>query len=361
MRRALAAITLIVTVAAVPDAVRAEQADAAATLLDDYKGGLERQALFERFLPTEQAYVSLRSDLFQRIRALREQGEPLGTIFLLDLSIWAVDREFGDAPALVRMAQDILFERPELPGASPPRDRIEVLYHRAAVTILIVRRRHEDAERYLDRLKGRIWPDPSPLEPRLVDPHLMLLRALLAEARAMPGIVEFSDREPTRLMPRAGDRSTRRRLERALEAFEAAERYPEVAPEALVRRGIVLVRLGRAQEALGVLSRVEEPQADTVQRYWTSLFRGRALETLKRSDEAALAYEQALRIWPRAQTPMVALASLYQRAGVPDRARQWAAQVGALTESDQDPWWHYWAGSGRFIKAWLAEMRVAHP
>jgi tetratricopeptide (TPR) repeat protein len=363
MRRVAAPLLVVLLATGLPAAGAtpvAQGPSPAGQMLADYQAGVARQAVFEKTVPTEAAYRLIRGDLFQRIRALREQGEPVGTIFLLDLSIWAVDRGWADGPSLVRTAQDILLQRPERPGASVERDRIEILYHRSALAMLTLRKQFSEAEAYLDRIEGRIYSAADPRGTgRLVDTRLPLARARLLEAQTAPG-EPSGDNDVGLLIPDPGDRGMRQQLERVLTALDAAGLHEETAAEAAVRQALVLVRLGRPQQALTAVERSGK-NADAAQRYWAELFRGRALEALNRPADAASAYEAALRVAPGAQTPLIALASLFHRQGELDRANEWATQARASSGAEPDPWWQYWLGEVRFVSAWLAELRVAHP
>src|SRR5437762_1347692 len=82
------------------------------------------------------------------------------------------------------------------------------------------------------------------------------------------------------------------------------------------------------------------------------LFTGRVLEALNRPADAAQAYERADALYPGAQTPAVALASLHQRQGALDKAATWAARARSLELTAEDPWWQYFAGDLRFYPAW---------
>jgi tetratricopeptide (TPR) repeat protein len=134
-----------------------------------------------------------------------------------------------------------------------------------------------------------------------------------------------------------------------------------VAAEAAVRRGLLLIRLGRPGEALKALDEAEAAGGDDAVRYWTWLFRGRALEQLERHVDAAGAYERATAIVPGAQPPAVALASLWQRHDRPAEALAWARRAMNTPAGTTDPWWFYWRGDLRHATDRLAAVRRGRP
>jgi Flp pilus assembly protein TadD len=85
------------------------------------------------------------------------------------------------------------------------------------------------------------------------------------------------------------------------------------------------------------------------------------LEALDRPDEARTAYERAAAIWPGAQTPAVALASLLERQGKRADAVKAAAAARRAPSEVIDPWWQYWSGDLRFFDQYLAALRGTQP
>ena len=98
-----------------------------------------------------------------------------------------------------------------------------------------------------------------------------------------------------------------------------------------------------ADQSAALLARAE-PKLETPElRYFAALFAGRAAEMLNRVPEARAAYERAMALFPRAQSPRLALAELAIRD-----AEQRQAQSGVRTmfvaagaARDADPWWNY--------------------
>jgi tetratricopeptide (TPR) repeat protein len=98
-----------------------------------------------------------------------------------------------------------------------------------------------------------------------------------------------------------------------------------------------------ADQSAALLARAE-PKLETPElRYFAALFAGRAAEMLNKVPEARAAYERAMALFPRAQSPRLALADLAFR-----EAEQRQAQSGVRTmfvaagaARDADPWWNY--------------------
>lgn len=308
-------------------------------------------------VPTEASLDVLRPDLLAAARLWRQPWNPLGAAFLLDLALWSLAREWRDGLWLLRTAEGIVTGR-QTPAATPP-DSFELLFHRAALVGLISTNHLAEAEDYFGRLDARLAAIGA--GERLTDPRLLLLRGLLDEAWTAPAVRAFSSGSAT--LPSAivapDEGAIRGRLELALASFERASHAPEVAAEAAVRRAFVLHRLGRHQEALVALDAVDTARAPRAIEYWRRLFRGRVLEALRRIDDAAAAYLSALRIEATAQTPAVALASLFQRQGNAEQARRWAASARATEPTGLDPWWQYWFGDLRWLGIWMADLRRA--
>ena len=64
---------------------------------------------------------------------------------------------------------------------------------------------------------------------------------------------------------------------------------------------------------------------------------------------------------PVAQTPAVALASLWQRHDRPAEALTWARRAMTTPAGTADPWWLYWRGDLRHASARLAVLRATTP
>ena len=100
---------------------------------------------------------------------------------------------------------------------------------------------------------------------------------------------------------------------------------------------------GQMEEAAVLLARAEPKLTMPVHRYYAALFAGRSAEALGKIPEARAAYERAMGLFPRAQSPRLALADLAFRD---TQAGQALSGVRAMfVTSDPtgsgDPWWEY--------------------
>jgi tetratricopeptide (TPR) repeat protein len=198
--------------------------------------------------------------------------------------------------------------------------------------------------------------DPDGLEAHVVharfqfpnEPWLPFERAVASELRTFPRLVA-----ETRVS--AGD--VTKRLEEAAKRYVEASKNEATRAEAGVRLGRIEIALGHPDRALEALEPVPAGTDDQTVKYLAQLFRGQALERLKRPDEARQAYEAALALRPGAQSASMGLAALVFRAG--DRAAA-DRQVRALLDQPKrpdDPWWTYWPADFRHLDARLSAMR----
>lgn len=301
------------------------------------------EQVFVTDLPDQIAFALLRGPIYSSAQGWRGSWHPAGVVFLLDLAIWGLGRDWPDAFLLLRTAEELVTGRPG--SAGPSFGEFERLFHRIAVAGLVNARELTQAEDYFTRLDSRLAalaPDVPPAE-RLSDPYLALTRGLLDEAWTGPGV--FTDA-----------RRSRDYLQRALVSYERASQFAAVAGEARVRRAFVLHRLGRQQEALAALSAADDQPADPTARYWRLLIRGRVLEALGQGPAALDAYREARAVSGGAQTPAVALAALSLRLGRVEDARRWAHAARVDSATTTDSWWNYWFDVRRMAE-WVAELR----
>ncbi len=302
-----------------------------------------------------------RGEIFTTAREWRATWKPSQAAFLFDLALVGFARGWEDAPALLGGARDLAVTRKDAPGASAADDAFEVTMHRAALALLVSRQSLDLAEAYLAPLATRL-SDGSTIsaEPRLVDPRSALLRGMLLEIRTAPAH-RPNGREPDafpslRIDP--ADDASKRRAEQAIAFYTRVGAHPDTFAESAVRRGFLLHRLGRHDEALAVLAQANGTTDATLQ-YWAHLFRARTLEATGKPADAGLAYEAAAGLFPHAQTPAVALASLWRRHDRPAEAERWAAAARSATGAD--PWWDYWLGDRRLLPVWVPVLRRGRP
>jgi len=105
------------------------------------------------------------------------------------------------------------------------------------------------------------------------------------------------------------------RADEAIVHFEAARRLHKYPPDQIVKLGLYELRTGHPQEAVetckAALAATSNPQIGQVA--WTQM--GRALLQLRRYDEAAESYRQALRLTPDAQEALIGSGLLGLRSG----------------------------------------------
>lgn len=199
--------------------------------------------------------------------------------------------------------------------------------------------------------------DPDALETHVVhvkfqfpnEPRLALERGIAEEMRGAPFY------EPTKQTTA----DTIKRREEAARRYAEAAKVDAISAEALLRLGRVNLDLGKADEALKALDRVEPLSKDGSIVYLARLFRGMALDRLGKLDDAAQAYREALAIAPDAQSASISLAAVTLKRG--DAAGSDRLMKAMLTRPlpAPDPWWTYWAGDYRFGSDLLEAMREA--
>lgn len=221
--------------------------------------------------------------------------------------------------------------------------RFEWLWHQTAVGILqrspLVRLQVE----YLSFLDALEVDAPS---------RVPLARAVAAELaccwRARGG-------RPVRNVPPSLRRG--RTLEGAVALYRLAAGQPDLQREALVRLGRVLLDHDRPVEVVGVLQRRPDMSMDTLS-FIGALTLGDALERLDRLQEAAAAYDAALRVEPLSQSAAIGLASVLLRTGQAERAVA-VASAGreAGPAADDGRRREFEAYDSRFVEAWIEELR----
>ena len=282
--------------------------------------------------------------------------------FLLDLALASPARVISSSEALT-VGRELLTTRGQPLGASPDDDRVEVLWHQAALALSQPLPMKADA--------GRVWivrvrsPEEylAAIMPRFLEAErrgvilpnrFALARATAAAERCCPC---------ARMIPPLGCRPSRAPAGRtssadALTLFDEAAQDPrlDVRAEALVRGAHLLQRIGRPAEALAWLDRAPEHD-DRVLGYGGAIVRGLALDALDRPDEAAEAYKRALSFDPAAQVPAIGAAAALLRAGRSDEAVKMAEMARQLPALSNDPWATFQQGDWRFVPVWLAEIR----
>ena len=189
------------------------------------------------------------------------------------------------------------------------------------------------------------------------DPHFQLSR-----------VVAWTwgrDGEPTRNV-RARDEDDRRRPARtpqleAIVTLEPLTAVPEVAAEAWIRVGMVRFTAGDFGAALRAFEAAQPIATETSMTYLAYFNAGRALEGLRRVDDAIRAYQRALEIIPDAESATVALTSLQFMRDDRDVALSAIDRVFNRKPGPPDP--GRLIGYGSFLRwpALKAAMRKALP
>jgi tetratricopeptide (TPR) repeat protein len=359
------AVTIVLVVVVGPRLTAQWGADGSSPVRATYEAWLagDTQAITRTF-PTADAFQAHRADLQRTLRDWVRTWQPSQAAFLLELSFVAFDRQWADAATLLGGTRDLVIGRRGPPGTNASEDAFERTFHRAAVTFFLSRQLLTVAHGYMDVLAGRVEATPSTTgQPRLVDPWMTFARAMANDITTAPGLRSAQEVGPVSdtLAIADDDDALRIVAESAATDYARVGDAPEVAAEAAVRLGLLLFRLGRSEDALTWLDRAERQGGDRAVQYWTALFRGRVLEARQAPMEAAAAYERAATLVPEAQTPAVALASLWQRHDRPAEARRWAARAIAAPGGLADPWFVYWRGDLRLAGDRLTALREVRP
>ena len=144
----------------------------------------------------------------------------------------------------------------------------------------------------------------------------------------------------------------------AMQAYGALYNDPVVGGEAMMRMGVMLVRMGRREDALKHFDRAESLTRDRYVIYLVKYFRGRIAESQRRNDDALEAYRAAVAAWPRAQSATLALASLLFQNGRRAEAQGLAASILEANEQPIDPWREYVHADNRFWPQLIGRLRA---
>jgi tetratricopeptide (TPR) repeat protein len=101
----------------------------------------------------------------------------------------------------------------------------------------------------------------------------------------------------------------------ALSSFEPLTRVPEVAAEAWIRSGLILVTVADHAAALKAFETAQPLARTTPLGYLAHFLAGRSLEVMQRPEDAIAQYRRALEVVPSAESATIALASLLFRRG----------------------------------------------
>ncbi|MCU1382192.1 MAG: hypothetical protein JWL71_889 [Acidobacteria bacterium] len=233
--------------------------------------------------------------------------------------------------------------------ADPGRDEMVRQWYRATASWM---QRHEAHDKlHLDRARA-LFPS---------DPDILFLSGCQRETYAAPPIQAAvrSAVLPTGVI--FGVASERDELRQADALFR---RLLDIKPdhgEGRLRHGRVLGALGRHGEAAVELRRAIPDLADDQLLYYAEMFLGAADEALGNRDAARVAYEQAAKLFSRAQSPLLALSQLARGDGDRGGALRAIARLFALPDEARgehdDPWWSYYVAQARDADDLIAAMQ----
>ena len=148
----------------------------------------------------------------------------------------------------------------------------------------------------------------------------------------------------------------------AITRLEEAVKSPEYRREALLRLGYSALRMGQPEITLKHLTEASSAgaPADPFIDYLVFLFRGRALDRLKRWDEAAVEYRNAIAVYAT-QSAELALAAALSRAGRRSDAAAVADRALARRDGPADPWLSYGQSDFRHWTTLMDRLRSVIP
>jgi tetratricopeptide (TPR) repeat protein len=187
------------------------------------------------------------------------------------------------------------------------------------------------------------------------DPETLFVRGYYAEAFASPHIQSVA-------VEAGADRpSAKSCLEEAEDLYHRAINANPQFVEARVRRGSVLSLLGRHGDAAEELRAAVAGAQGPWLRYYAELFLGQAEQSVGDAGAARRHFREAAALFPRAQSPLLALALLERELG--DRARAQDAMkqlldLPAAREEADDPWSNYYRWQNVDFKTRFAALHA---
>jgi tetratricopeptide (TPR) repeat protein len=163
--------------------------------------------------------------------------------------------------------------------------------------------------------------------------------------------------EPDRaLTAGVGGQSTNTAL--AERFFRRARAVDPTYAEASVRLGRLLAERGERSTAGTYLRGALDPSVSRVVAYYRALFLGELEADLGNTIAAAAAYREAQELFPRAQSPRLALGLLAMSAGQQLDSRLLAPLHSGRRLPDEDPWWVYTWCEGRDAEELSTALRA---
>ena len=144
----------------------------------------------------------------------------------------------------------------------------------------------------------------------------------------------------------------------ASNAYQALSDELTVGGEAMARLAILQFRLNRPADALKSLDRADAVTRDPYILYLSAYVRGRILESQRKLDDALVAWERAVALWPHGQAATLALSSMLFQQGRRAEAQEMTGAMLAANPLPPDPWREYPHGDDRFWPQLVGKLRA---
>jgi tetratricopeptide (TPR) repeat protein len=182
------------------------------------------------------------------------------------------------------------------------------------------------------------------------DAELLYLAGVMHEALASTAVQEAFRGTDFYLRSSLGLSSRRGELNTAEGLFGRALKLNPSLAQVRLHLGHVLAEQGEHKKALAELTQALTAIRNPDLLYYGQLFSGRSAAALGQTAAARTAFEQAARLKPNAQSPLLALSQLAYAQGDTGEAAAMLARVADLPALDgDDPWWVYNASVGLFF------------
>jgi tetratricopeptide (TPR) repeat protein len=231
----------------------------------------------------------------------------------------------------------------------PAQDETVRLWYRASVAYLQAQERFGDCHLHLTPALKAI---PG-------DERLLFYAGAMHEAYAS-GSLQAAAHSMTSRGLRSVVRSIDDELEEAERFFREALATDPAFAEARLHLGRVVGLRGRHKEAASELRQAITQPTDPQLVYYRELFLGRQEASMRNRQAAREHFERAAGLYPRAQSPQLALGLLARTHGDRPAALQSLRNVIGLPpgeEEREDPWWEYFLSHVRNVDALLDELR----
>jgi tetratricopeptide (TPR) repeat protein len=351
-----------------------EQASVAAVRVETWRKAVEHHEPGKPDEPARTVAQWSKSDLLETIDSIHRAAPPnfvlaRGAALHLDVAMMfrtaaqgplfptrspdkysAVEASDGQRRRVVASPTHLQFARALLEEIQPEPRRYEAARRWYRATAAYLAREHNLAEAVMHLYRAReLFPG---------DTEILLASGCLHEILASPPIqLVVRSSIDSGLLLSVG--SVRQNLQTAERYFRDAIRANARNAEARLRLGRVVALQGRRAEAIQHLHRVLKEDADPTRAYYASMFLGREEELRGRTADARQHFERATRLFPKAQSPHLALSRLAFHDGDTRRAERAVAQVFAQSANEReryDPWWNYDSGTGRLTETYLARL-----